>query len=113
MKKLFLALIGLTMSWVASAETYDVFGTYQAGDEYSGEVVFRIDDGKSASFSNEHVQSFIVAISKKSETQVLLNLDFKGGAYQSEAAVLLDLDQPAKFNFGEQIFTFTVRKHAS
>jgi hypothetical protein len=113
MKKLLLSAVVLGMSLAVSAETYDVSTSYSAGTEYSGELVFRVDEGKSASFSNEQVQSFAVVVSKKTDSQVLVNFDFAGGAYKSEAEVVLKLDQPAEFNFNDQKFTFLVKKHSS
>ena len=83
MKKLLISIVGLGMSLAVSAETYDVSASYSAGAEYSGELVFRVDEGKSASFSNEQVQNFAVVVSKKTESQVLVNFDFAGGAYKS------------------------------
>ncbi|MEE9710148.1 hypothetical protein [Aeromonas caviae] len=59
------------------------------------------------------MQSFAVVVSKKTDSQVLVNFDFAGGAYKSEAEVVLELDQPAEFNFNDQKFTFLVKKHSS
>lgn len=113
MKKLLISAVVLGMSLAVSAETYDVSASYSAGAEYSGELVFRVDEGKSASFSNEQVQNFAVVVSKKTESQVLVNFDFAGGAYKSEAEVVLDLDRPTELNFNDQKFTFLVKKHSS
>jgi hypothetical protein len=113
MKKLLISVIGLGMSLAVSAETYDVSASYSAGAEYSGQLVFRVDEGKSASFSNEQVQNFAVVVSKKTESQVLVNFAFAGGAYKSEAEAVLDLDRPAELKFNDQTFTFLVKKHSS
>ena len=101
------------MSLAVSAETYDVSASYSAGAEYSGELVFRVDGGKSASFSNEQVQNFAVVVSKETENEVLVNFDFAVGAYKSEAKVVLGLGRPAELKFNDQIFTFLVKKHSS
>ncbi|MCG9696728.1 hypothetical protein [Shewanella sp. Isolate11] len=113
MKQSMVLLVGLAMSFAISAETYDVAASYKAGDEYTGALAFRVDEGKSATYSDEQLQNFSVVVNRQSDTQVLVNFDFEIDGYQSEAEVVLDLDKAAELSFGDQSFTFMIRNYKS
>ncbi len=112
MKKHLLIALLAGCSLTAYAETYDISAKYIVGAEYEGNLTFKADEGKLASYSDDQLKTFGVIVHKKSDEQVIMNLDFVLGEYSSKTDVVLDLNREAELDFGDQKFIVTVTKHS-
>ncbi len=97
MKKLLLGTFLCAVSTYASADAYSVTSAYTIEDELSGELEFVIDDGKTATFSDGHLNEFTVTVSDQGNDQVLLTYAFSAdtddSTVNSESEVIIDLNK--------------------
>ena len=97
MKKLLLGTLLYSVSAFASAESYSVTSAYTIEDDLSGELEFVIDDGKTATFSEGHLNEFSVTVSDHGDDQVLLtyviSADTDDSTVNGESEVIIDLNK--------------------
>lgn len=114
MKKLILASTLAALSSVATAGPYSVTSAYTIEDELSGELEFVIDDGKTATFSDGHLNEFIVTVSDLGDDQVLLTYAFSADTddsrVNSESEVIIDLNKAVVLKMDHSEFHFMIER---